>query len=108
MTLRPIITKDEARESAKRFKSALQATGIPFSRLYLFGSYAKGSPRRWSDIDIAVVSGDFGHDYSQESVLINRVADKIDPLIEAHPLSETELSDHWSTFAREVQTGEII
>ena len=29
---------------------------IPVSRIILFGSYASGQPKKWSDIDVAVVS----------------------------------------------------
>jgi len=32
---------------------------IPVTKLILFGSYAGGSPKRWSDIDIAVISPAF-------------------------------------------------
>lgn len=32
---------------------------IPISKAYLFGSYAKGQPSRWSDIDVALVSKKF-------------------------------------------------
>ena len=32
---------------------------IPVEKIILFGSYAKGTPRKTSDIDIAVISPDF-------------------------------------------------
>ena len=32
---------------------------IPLHSMYLFGSRAKGNPKRWSDFDILLVSGKF-------------------------------------------------
>lgn len=41
------------------FKESLIAQGIPVEHLWLFGSYAKGTPHPYSDIDIAVFSSRF-------------------------------------------------
>jgi len=41
-------------------KDNLKQDGVPISRMYLFGSYAKGNAHKWSDIDICVVSPKFG------------------------------------------------
>lgn len=38
---------------------SLTENGIPVKCLILYGSYAKGNPKPWSDIDIAVVSSVF-------------------------------------------------
>ena len=103
-----ILTHPQAYDIALRFKEALRARGVPFAKMFLFGSYAKKEPRPWSDLDIAVVSPVFGRDYTQESVLINRIADEIDPIIEAHPMSEEAMQDRWSTFSKEVQQGEEV
>jgi len=92
-----------------RLKKQLSASGIPVQSVYLFGSYAKGTPRAWSDIDVAVVSARFGKDFTKESVLLNRIADGINPLIEAHPLHPRDLADRWSTFSQEIlKTGKKI
>jgi predicted nucleotidyltransferase len=32
---------------------------IQVSKVILFGSYANGAPRKWSDIDVAIISPDF-------------------------------------------------
>lgn len=108
MAPQSLITKEKAREVAQIFKQALTNAGVQISSLYLFGSYAYGAPHAWSDVDIAVVSPQFGKDYIKESVLLNRIADGINSLIEAHPMSEADLSDKWSTLAQEVQEGELV
>ncbi|MFH1196133.1 MAG: nucleotidyltransferase domain-containing protein [bacterium] len=42
-----------------QFVSELKRIGIEVEKVFLFGSYAKGTYNEWSDIDIAVVSNDF-------------------------------------------------
>lgn len=36
-----------------------QRTQLPIERAVIFGSYAKGTPHRWSDVDLCVVSKRF-------------------------------------------------
>jgi hypothetical protein len=37
----------------------LKKQKVPIKRAYLFGSWAKGTQHRWSDIDLAVISPAF-------------------------------------------------
>jgi predicted nucleotidyltransferase len=43
----------------ERFKQELKKLNINSENIILYGSYAKGSPREDSDIDLIVVSDDF-------------------------------------------------
>ncbi|MEW6611036.1 MAG: nucleotidyltransferase domain-containing protein [Patescibacteria group bacterium] len=53
-------TKKNAIKYAADFASYLkQDVGFPFKAVYLYGSYANGTQRDWSDIDVAVVSEKF-------------------------------------------------
>ncbi len=109
MAPKPLVTTRQARAAVLHLKKRLSSSGIPIQSVYLFGSYAKGNPRAWSDIDVAVVSSRFGKDFIKESVLLNRIADEINPLIEAHPLHPRDLHDRWSTFSQEIlKTGKRI
>ena len=66
---------------ARRYKEEI--TGIvKFDDIYLFGSYAKGEPRKHSDIDIAVVVEVFDDDYMKTVQLLWRLRRKIDVRIE--------------------------
>lgn len=38
----------------------LQKDGLPIDRVFVFGSYAKRRPGKWSDIDVCVISPRFG------------------------------------------------
>lgn len=50
------MSKIEAKKIVKKYADKLKTEKYPFSAIYLFGSFAKGAPRKWSDIDVAVVS----------------------------------------------------
>ena len=52
---------------------------------YLFGSYARGTQDRWSDIDLAVVSPDFSEDLFEERKVLMLLAAEIDERIEPKP-----------------------
>ncbi len=91
------------RSVLRRYRAELKMAGLPVTRLYLFGSQVKGTAHLGSDIDVAVVSPRFGRDYVRESIFINRIADRVDSLIEAHPLHPREFTDPWSTFAQEIR-----
>ena len=109
MAPKPLITTRQALLATRAFKKKLSVSGIPVQSVYLFGSYARGNPRAWSDIDVAVISSRFGKDFTKESVLLNRIADSINPMIEAHPLHPRDLRDRWSAFSQEiVKTGKKI
>lgn len=46
-------------EAVHRFLAKIRENGIHISSAYLFGSFARGKGSKWSDIDVAVISGDF-------------------------------------------------
>jgi len=53
-----VATTTELSGSISEFVERLQ-NGIRVEAIVLFGSYARGRPHEWSDIDVAVVSPDF-------------------------------------------------
>ena len=55
------------------------------SKVYLYGSHAKGFAGKWSDIDIAVVSPDFSPDLLQERIRLMKLAIRVDDRIEPSP-----------------------
>lgn len=48
----------EIRKIAKEYKDVLKRYDIRVTKLILYGSYAKGTPKSYSDIDLIVVSPD--------------------------------------------------
>lgn len=76
---------------------------MPVDRMIVFGSYAKGNNKPWSDIDVAVVSRRLGRDPHTERVMLSGLVDSIDSRIEPHPLSPEELADPWDPLAAEIR-----
>jgi predicted nucleotidyltransferase len=88
----------------KKFVDALKREGITIDRIILYGSYAKGHVRPDSDIDIAVISEDFGKDRVEEGMTLFRIAGKIDPRLEPVPFSrEMYENDTWIPLIYEIR-----
>ncbi|OGU15751.1 MAG: nucleotidyltransferase [Ignavibacteria bacterium GWB2_35_12] len=49
----------EIKELIHKFIDELEATNIHVQKAVLFGSYARGTNDKWSDIDLAIVSDNF-------------------------------------------------
>jgi len=69
-------------ELAKKFITYLRNQGIKIDSAYLFGSFAKGTEHKWSDIDIAIISSDFSDDRFEEGVRLMILSHDIDNRIE--------------------------
>lgn len=68
----------EAIKIAKQYIKELQKNKIVVLRAYLYGSFAKGTSHRDSDIDIVVVSSDFRKTRFEESLRLAKLRYKID------------------------------
>jgi predicted nucleotidyltransferase len=98
------MAKREAVKSIKKFIKALKQKGITVDRVILYGSYAKGKTRPDSDIDVAVISKNFGKDQVEEGMTLFRVAGKIDPRLEPIPISsESYQNDTWVPLIYEIK-----
>lgn len=51
--------QDAVLEIVRKFRTALEKSGIAINQMVLFGSYASGTFTDSSDIDVVVVSDDF-------------------------------------------------
>jgi predicted nucleotidyltransferase len=84
---------------------------MPIDKVYLFGSYAKGTPHEWSDVDLCFFSKDFENkrswDVMTELFLIKAKYD-MKLLLEPHAFPTSEL-DRGNPFVDEIlQTGREI
>jgi predicted nucleotidyltransferase len=52
-------TRYQVKEIVKEYIRVLKSLGIGVKQVILYGSFAKGNPKRDSDIDLIVVSSDF-------------------------------------------------
>lgn len=84
-------TKTELNKSINHFISRLKRK-IRISYVILFGSYAKGTPRPYSDIDLAVISPNFDKMKEIEAMqFLSLQAKDTDVLIEPISFSLKEL-----------------
>jgi len=98
------MAKDEIRKKLEEFRRALEKKGIRVSKMILYGSYARGKNREFSDIDVAIVSPDFGKDRFEEGVVLFKIAAKIDPRLEPVPISEQAFeNDTWVPLIYEIR-----
>jgi uncharacterized protein len=72
-------------ETLKKFLEQLKENGLPIEAAYLFGSYAKGRAKEWSDIDVAVISPNLSDDRFEERVRLSKISSRIDSRIEPVP-----------------------
>jgi predicted nucleotidyltransferase len=93
----------EIREIVLRFVKVLKAKGIRVEKAVLYGSYASGNIHAGSDLDLAVISPDFGKDRFEEGKMLHRLAWRVDPRIEPIPISlESYEKDKWIPLIHEI------
>jgi len=103
------ILADTPENLIKKYRLVLAEAGIPVDKIILFGSYAKGTSKSWSDVDICVVSPLFGKNGYDERVRLMKLASGIDDMIEPHPYNAKDLADPWDPLAYEIRTnGRVI
>ena len=83
---------------------------INIDKVILFGSWAKGNPSEFSDIDLAIFSPDFGENKLKELQLLSKLSWQVDETIEAVPYSSNELNNlEPASFVHEIiESGETI
>lgn len=89
--------------NTNKFIKRVHMSGIPVSRAYIFGSYAKGSAKSYSDIDVCVVSRKFGKDFIDEMVQLQMLSQDIDSRIEPIPIHPKDFENPWNPLAHEVK-----
>jgi len=79
---------------------------MPIEAVYLFGSYAKGTAHKDSDIDVALVVNHFNGDFFDVIPPIHRLTEKVDFRIEPHVIAR---DTDYAGFLDEIQkTGILI
>ncbi len=96
------------RQSIDSYLSVLANNSITVSRLYLFGSYAKGTQNKDSDIDLAVFCDRDEVDPFDDGLRLLRLTRTVDLRIEPHAFSRKDLENP-DPFVKEIlETGQRI
>ncbi|GHT72915.1 hypothetical protein FACS189456_2650 [Bacteroidia bacterium] len=94
--------KDDIISKVKTYKNLVEHSDFPMKieRVYLFGSYAKGTPREHSDIDVALVVNHFEGDFFEVIPPIWGLTGQVDVRIEPHVIARDE---DYAGFLDEIQ-----
>ena len=79
-----MVTRETAIKTAKSFIFDCQANGLTFHKVLLFGSAARDMTHEWSDIDLLLISDQFGNNVFDNLKLYSKINIKY-PVIETHP-----------------------
>ena len=97
------MSKVEAKKIVRKYAKKLKAEKYPFSAIYLFGSFAKGTPRKGSDIDVAVISKEMEKKGEEASFKLWKLRMDVDTRIEPHGFSPEDFKDYWNPMAHEIK-----
>ena len=87
------MSKKEVKKIIKNYANKLKEKKFPVSAMYLFGSYAKNKARKWSDIDVAVVSNKLKRDYEKNHQNMLFASLEVDNRIEPHGFTEADFKN---------------
>jgi predicted nucleotidyltransferase len=92
----------------KKYMDVMKEHNIPIWRLYLYGSYAKNTYHKDSDIDLAVFWDKDEIDGFDDDVLLMKLTRNVDLRIEPHSFARTDF-DETNPYVKEIiKTGERI
>jgi predicted nucleotidyltransferase len=98
------MSKTKAKAIVTKYARKLKEKKIPFSNVYLFGSFSRGEERKNSDIDVAVVLRKKESDDLVGEVGIATIG--IDTRIEPHIFSERDFRTVATPIIKEIiETG---
>lgn len=100
-----MLDKGTVREIAQRYVDEVQKVLSP-TAVILFGSYANGTPNKFSDIDIAIVVSNYDGDWLEAITKLCGLTRNVSIDIEPHLLDET--NDPSGFLEHIKKTGEVI
>lgn len=103
-------TLSEIKQLVRRFISRLQPE-VRVEKVVLFGSYVNGKPHAESDVDIAVISNDFGKfDFWEQARFLAQRQWREFSLLEVHPytLEDYQRASHLTFLGEIKRTGKVI
>ena len=99
-----MVEREIIEEKVRQFVTELKKEKIRVTRVILYGSRVSGKAHEYSDIDVAIVSPDFGKDRYEEGARLFEIASEIDPRIEPVPISvESYENDTWIPLIYEIR-----
>ena len=109
--MRAAASQTDLENAISRFIEDLEKV-IRVEAVILYGSYVRGKPHEWSDIDLAVVSPDFeGLPINERQSIISRLTwrerdDRVEPI--GYPSSEYHNPGRHSFLREIIRTGRVV
>ena len=101
--------KRSALDVIARFRQGIEARGIRLQKVILYGSYATGTNREESDIDVVVISSDFiGKGYWERIDILTEVIYEIFAPVEAVAMTPDEWERGDSFVVDYARHGEVV
>ena len=103
------IDKNTVLNILSRFRLVLETQGLKVNRLVLFGSYADGTYKEGSDINVVVISEGFeGKDYWERLDILSNAINEIFEPIEAVAMTQEEWERGESVVCEYAREGAIL
>ena len=79
-----MVTREIAINTARSFVRDCKMAGLTFYKVIIFGSVASDKLHEWSDVDLLLISDQFGDNVFENLKLYSKINIKY-PIIETHP-----------------------
>lgn len=87
----------------------LNSNKIKIDKIILFGSYAKGKNNKNSDIDLAVISNEFGKDQIDEMMFLSKLSWQASDRIESIALTPDDMKSRYHPLIGEIKKyGKVV
>jgi predicted nucleotidyltransferase len=99
--------REDIISKVKQYKQLVYSSNLlkDIEQVYLFGSFVKGSPNNYSDIDVAFVVKNIEGDFFDVIPPIHRLTEKVDFRIEPHVVAR---DTDYAGFIDEIQRTGIL
>jgi len=102
------VSADSIKNIVRKYVRRLRENNIPVQQALLFGSYAKGTHQKDSDIDVAIISPLFKGDRFSDRRLIVPFRRGLDSRIEPMPFTQADFEEGGILIDEIKKTGQII
>lgn len=97
----------EIKQVVKQYAEKLREEKFSFQSIYLFGSFAKNAPNKWSDIDVAIVSDKLKKNHEKYNSMLWLLGRDVDLRIEPHGFTNKEFENLNDPMVYEIRTTGI-
>lgn len=103
------MTKIKVKNTINKYIALLKKRGVNVQKAILFGSYAKDTAHKMSDIDLAVISTDFGRNGQEDMLTLARLSTLVSSRLSPVPLRPEALKLKYDTLVGEIKKyGQVI